>query len=167
MTSRHKRRRKLIKPKVQLKLVGAFVGISALGFLLQYILLAKELTELALDMPEGGSVLAAQAPTLLLTVLGTSFGILFPLTVAVGIVLTFRIAGPIYRFERYLESVARGEETGPCRIRRNDAQEGHAESGDRGAEAHAECGDDPLARAVYDVCRGRVSDHSDHSSLTY
>ncbi len=121
MTSRpYKRRRKLVKPKIQLKLVGAFVGVSVLGFLLQYILLAKELTELALSMPEGGAVLAAKAPTLLLSVLAISFGLLFPLTVAVGIVLTFRIVGPIYRFEQYLGAVARGEETGPCRIRRND-----------------------------------------------
>lgn len=116
----YKRRRKLIKPGLQLKLVGAFAGMSALGFLLQYILLAKELTQLAVQLPEGGSVLAERAPGVLLSVLGISFLLLFPLIACVGIVLTFRIAGPVYRFEKYLEGVARGEQQGPCRIRRTD-----------------------------------------------
>jgi len=37
-----------------------------------------------------------------------------------GILLTFRLAGPIYRFEQYLRSVARGEQIGPCKIRKGD-----------------------------------------------
>ncbi len=119
-TTHYKRRRRLIKPRLQLKLIGAFAGMSALGFLLQYILLAKELSDLALAMPEGGEILAAKAFGLLLGVLGVSFGLLFPLTLAVGVVLTFRIAGPIYRFERYLEGIARGEEIAPCSIRHDD-----------------------------------------------
>jgi signal peptidase II len=45
---------------------------------------------------------------------------LLPLTIAVGILVTFRIAGPVYRFEQYLKSVLRGELTGPCRIRKGD-----------------------------------------------
>src|SRR5689334_24774257 len=33
-----------------------------------------------------------------------------PLTFCVGVVVTFRFAGPIYRFEKYLESLVRGEQ---------------------------------------------------------
>jgi signal peptidase II len=53
-------------------------------------------------------------------ILLVSFGMLLPLTIAVGILVTFRIAGPIYRFESYIKSVLRGEEVGPCRIRMGD-----------------------------------------------
>jgi hypothetical protein len=57
---------------------------------------------------------------LLLEVLLFSFAVLLPSVLAIGVLLTFRVAGPIYRFERYLEDVAAGRDTGPCRIREGD-----------------------------------------------
>ena len=116
----YRRRIKLIKPKLQLKLVGVFVGLSALGFLLQSLHVGLRLSELAASIPEGGTYLMAVMPELPLEILLVSFGMLLPLTVAVGILVTFRIAGPVYRFEKYLKSVIRGEEVGPCRIRQGD-----------------------------------------------
>lgn len=116
----YRRRVKLIKPKLQLKLVGVFVGLSALGFLLQSLHVGLRLSELAANVPEGGTYLMAVMPELPLEILLVSFGMLLPLTVAVGIMVTFRIAGPVYRFEKYLKAVIRGEESGPCRIRQGD-----------------------------------------------
>jgi hypothetical protein len=116
----YRRRIKLIKPRLQLKLVGVFVGLSALGFLLQSLHVGLRLSELAASLPEGGTYLMAVMPELPLEILLVSFGMLLPLTIAVGILVTFRIAGPVYRFEKYLEAVLRGEETGPCRIRKGD-----------------------------------------------
>jgi hypothetical protein len=116
----YRRRIKLIKPRLQLKLVGVFVGLSALGFLLQSLHVGLRLSELAASVPEGGTYLMAVMPELPLEILLVSFGMLLPLTIAVGILVTFRIAGPVYRFERYLKSVLRGEELGPCRIRQGD-----------------------------------------------
>jgi nitrogen fixation/metabolism regulation signal transduction histidine kinase len=52
---------------------------------------------------------------------------LVPMTVGVGILATFRIAGPIYRFETYLDQVARGEEVGPCKLRKGDQLQGLCE----------------------------------------
>lgn len=115
-----RRRVKLIKPQLQLKLVGVFVGLSALGFLLQSLHVGLRLSELASHVPEGGSYLMAMLPALPLEILLVSFGMLLPLTIAVGIMVTFRIAGPVYRFEQYLKAVVRGEELGPCRIRKGD-----------------------------------------------
>jgi hypothetical protein len=115
-----RRRIKLIKPRLQLKLVGVFVGLSALGFLLQSLHVGLRLSELASHVPEGGSYLMAMLPALPLEILLVSFGMLLPLTVAVGVMVTFRIAGPVYRFEQYLKAVVRGEELGPCRIRKGD-----------------------------------------------
>jgi len=116
----HQRRIKLIKPRLQLKMIGVFVGLSALGFLLQSLHVGLRLSELSASMPEGGSYLMAVMPELPLEILLVSFGMLLPLTIAVGILVTFRIAGPVYRFEKYLKAVIRGEEVGPCRIRKGD-----------------------------------------------
>lgn len=116
----YRRRIKLIKPKLQLKLVGVFVGLSALGFLLQSLHVGLRLSELAASVPEGGNFLIAVMPELPIEILLVSFGMLLPLTIAVGILVTFRIAGPVYRFEKYLKAVIRGEEVGPCRIRKGD-----------------------------------------------
>jgi len=117
---RYKRRVKLIKPGLQLKITAMFLGVSATSLLLQYLLFSSQLANAASTMPDGGAVLLAMMPDLLIQVLFMSFAFLFPVMLCVGILTTFRIAGPVYRFERYLESVARGEEVGPCRIRRGD-----------------------------------------------
>ncbi len=122
MNQKGKERRhvRLIKPRLQLKLIGIFVGLSGLGFLLQSLHVGLRLSELAATVPEGGTYLMAVMPELPLEILLVSFGMLLPLTIAVGILVTFRIAGPVYRFEKYLQQVIRGEEVGPCRIRKGD-----------------------------------------------
>jgi hypothetical protein len=117
---RVRRRIKLIKPRLQLRLVAVFVGVSAIGFLMQSLHVGMRLSELAASVPEGGPYLMAVMPELPLEILLFSFGMLLPLTVAVGILVTFRLAGPLYRFEQYLKGVISGEEVGPCRIRRGD-----------------------------------------------
>ena len=117
---RERRRIKLIKPRLQLKLIGVFVGLSGLGFLMQSLHVGLRLSELAANVPEGGPYLMAMMPELPLEILMVSFGMLLPLTIAVGILVTFRIAGPVYRFEQYLKAVIRGDEVGPCRLRKGD-----------------------------------------------
>ncbi len=116
----YKRKIKLIKPRLQLRMVGTFVALSALGFLLQALLVGWMLSELAATMPSGGAYLMATIPKLPIEILLMSFGMFLPLTFAVGVLVTFRIAGPIYRFEQFLKAVARGEQLGPCRIRKSD-----------------------------------------------
>jgi len=116
----YKRRIKLIKPRLQLRMVATFVGLSALGFLMQSMLVAMLLAKTASDMPEGGPYLMSLVPQLPIEILVMSFGMFLPLTFAVGVLVTFRIAGPIYRFEQYLGAVTRGEQLGPCKIREGD-----------------------------------------------
>ncbi|MEW6071987.1 MAG: hypothetical protein AB1726_05230 [Planctomycetota bacterium] len=122
MNQKRKERRsiKLVKPRLQLRLIGIFVGLSALGFLLQALHVALRLSELSGTMPEGGSHLMAVLPELPIEILVFSFGMILPLITAVGIFITHRIAGPVYRFEQHLGQVARGEDPGPCRLRRGD-----------------------------------------------
>jgi hypothetical protein len=116
----YKRRIKLIQPRLQLKLTGWFLSVTLIGMLLQYMLLGYFLTQLAMQLPGQGGYVVAQADRMLLQSLGLSFVLVLPLTLAVGILVTFKVAGPVYRFEKHLDSVARGEDVGPCRIRKGD-----------------------------------------------
>lgn len=120
-TKSHKRRRKLVKPGVQLALSGIFAGVSILSLLLQSLLFSSMLAHTAERMPVGGDYLIDLMPGLLLRSVLFSFGIVLPLTIAVGVLATFRIAGPIHRFEMYLKGVIQGAQLGPCKIRKGDA----------------------------------------------
>jgi hypothetical protein len=116
----HKRRIKIIKPELQLKMICIFVGLSALGILLQSVLVAHRLNQLSADIPVGGQYIVDALPGLLAEIIVFTFGLVLPLIFAVGVLVTHRIAGPVYRFEQYLGQVARGEDVGPCRIRKGD-----------------------------------------------
>lgn len=115
-----KRRIKIIKPKFQLKLVGIFVGLSALSVLLQSVLLAHRLTQLSVEVPVGGQYVVDALPGLISEIIVFAFGLVLPLIFAVGVLITHRIAGPVYRFEQYLGAIARGEDVGECKIRNGD-----------------------------------------------
>lgn len=120
MKRRFRRRRKLIKPGIQLRLVLSFVGLSILGQVLLFLLLGSRLTQAAAGLPGDGGELAQEVPRMLLATFAASLAIVVPVTFVFGVLLTFRVAGPIYRFETYLKSLARGEQLGPCRIRKGD-----------------------------------------------
>ena len=115
-----RRRNKLPKPWFQLRLTAIFMGTLLLGVFLQLMLTRSKLLELALDLPNDGPLLVQEINALQLRVLLGSCSLLLPICFVVGVLSTFRIAGPIYRFEAFLRSLVRGENTGPCRIRRED-----------------------------------------------
>ncbi len=117
---KHKRRIQFIKPRFQARLIGSFVGLAALAMLLQFLLLGTKLMTVAAGIPGGGAELAAEIPSVLLTILTLSGLIFLPIIFVFGIRITFRIAGPIYRFERFLKDVAEGRESQPCSIRSED-----------------------------------------------
>jgi len=114
------RRKKLVEPRLQLRLIGFFMGVATLGLLLQFLMLGARLTSALGELDDGGAELADEVPRMMLEVLGFSLAIVLPIVFVLGLLLTFRIAGPAYRFESYLRALARGEEVGPCRIREKD-----------------------------------------------
>jgi len=118
--SKYKRRVKLIKPRLQFKLIGGFVGLSALSLLMQSMLLGLGIARTANELPNDGAFLTGAAPQLVAEAMLLSMGLLLPLSVAVGVLLTFRIAGPVYRLERFCEMVARGERPADVRLRDGD-----------------------------------------------
>lgn len=115
-----KRRSKLVNPALQLRLVFVFAGISLLSLLLQALFFMSRLSAQASTMTEGGDVLITALPSLLLETLLVSACVFLPLLLAVGVLTTFRIAGPLYRFQQFLEAVRDGAQSAPCRLRRDD-----------------------------------------------
>ena len=113
-------RRKKIVPGFQLRLVLTFVGLCVLCLAAQGILVAERLTKLSERLPAGGEYLIDEVPYLLQEVMLVSFVILLPAVFLIGVFSTFRVAGPVHRFKLYLAQVARGEDVGPCRIRKED-----------------------------------------------
>jgi hypothetical protein len=118
--AKYKRKIKLIKPRFQLKLTMVFVGFSALSLLLQFVLFTSSLTEVALELPQDGALLMEQTSGLLMRVILTSCLLFLPLIFMVGVLTTFKIAGPLYRFEQFLNSVHRGENPGDIKLRSGD-----------------------------------------------
>jgi hypothetical protein len=116
----YKRKKKLIQPRLQLRLIFTFLGVALLALLLQFLLFGASLSALASEMPTDGPILIDRIPQYTLLVFGTSLCLLLPMTLCVGVLVTFRIAGPLYRFEQHLKAIARGEDPGVCRIRRED-----------------------------------------------
>lgn len=115
-----RRKKKLVQPGFQLRLIGKFVGVAALALMLQFLLLGFLLSITAQGLEEGAAQVAQQIPAIILKTMAFSFLVLLPLLAGFGVLLTARIAGPVYRFEGYLRELALGEATGPCRLRDGD-----------------------------------------------
>ena len=116
-----RRRRKLIKPDIQLRLSGIFAGVTVMCLLLQWLLFSALLVGAAHDIPVGGEYLLDLVPGLLMRSIAFSLVIALPLTLIAGVHATFGITGPIHRFESYLREVVRGTQLGACKIRKGDA----------------------------------------------
>lgn len=120
MPQPQRRKRKLIKPRLQLRLTGVFVGLTALSLLLQFVLFTNVLHETAVALPNDGPVMLEAINRITLRVLIASFLVFLPLTLGIGVLCTFRIAGPVYRFEQFLGAVIRGERPRDFKLRRGD-----------------------------------------------
>lgn len=137
MTERKfKRRIKLIKPGLQVRLIGAFTAVAVIALLLQYLLVAQHLTWTATRLPVGGEYLMDEIPQILMQVLGISFAVLLPLAFAIGVIATFKVAGPVYRFERYMSELAEGRDPGVCRLRQGDELQDLCDKINDAREAH-------------------------------
>ncbi len=114
-----RRTKKLIKSGLQMKLVIAFASMATISALFQVVLLNYSLMRLARDMVDS-DVLLSSMSGLLVTNLLVTLAVLVPLMRVFGILITHRVAGPVYRFEQHLSSIARGEDPGPCTLRKGD-----------------------------------------------
>lgn len=116
----HKRRIKIIRPRLQMKLTLTFVGLTLLALMLQFMVFLRTMTSIAVSLPSDHDVLMDAIPEVLIQSLLLTFCVVVPLIFLVGVLLTFRIAGPVYRFETYMKQLLRGENPGECRLRKGD-----------------------------------------------
>jgi hypothetical protein len=120
MRNNNHRRDRLVRPRLQLRLILAFLGVATLALVFQFVLFATVLSSISADLPSDGQVLLERSTGVSVTILLISLGVLLPLSFFVGVLVTFRVAGPLYRFERHLETIAAGKDPGVCRIRKGD-----------------------------------------------
>lgn len=120
MAPKFKRRRKLILAGLQLRMSGVFVGLVTLMLGLQFVLLTSELHHAANELPSDGGLLLERAAGVATRLIVVSAAIFLPLTLLVGILSTFRIAGPLYRFQRFLEATRDGAQPDDFRLRDKD-----------------------------------------------
>jgi hypothetical protein len=118
--SKFARKRMLIKPSFQWRISLIFVFLACVAVFLQAIVLSFGLTDVAADLQSDGAELLRRIPALVSWSSLLTAGVFVPLMAAVGILLTFRIAGPVYRFEKHLQQLLRGEQPGKCSIRKHD-----------------------------------------------
>ena len=114
-----KRKRKLID-RVQLKIGLAFVFTACILVLVHTIVMSFLLLHTSSNMSSGGRELQAEIPTILASSTLIQFALLLPVLLVVGVLMTFRIVGPIYRFKMYLRQLMAGEVSTPCKIREGD-----------------------------------------------
>jgi hypothetical protein len=114
------RKKRLINPSLQLRLVAIFLCTAALAVQAEAILITYTLTKLAERMPTDGSLLLSELPEFVRTNLLLTFAILAPTALGVGIIATFRIAGPLYRIEQFLTQMKEGRQIEACTIRKGD-----------------------------------------------
>ena len=115
-----KRRRKLVEPRTQLALSLFILASVATSVVVQGSIFAWSVERAADELPHDGATLMATLPSSLFWGSLLAFGILVPVTLALGIAITFPIVGPLYRFRQFLVAVAEGGHPEPCRIRPGD-----------------------------------------------
>ncbi len=129
MSPTYKRKKKLIDSTLQLRLIAAFLSISCITSLFQVILLNRSLLELSRSLSKESQVVLAEVPTILLTNVMVTLLILVPLSFAVGILVTHRVAGPAWRLKRYLDGIIEtGRVDQPVKLRQADEFQNLAQS---------------------------------------
>ena len=96
------------------------LGISIVAVLLMMIMVNEAVMEFASKGWVDAVALQEEWMSILLSKLLIALALLVPLTLAMGVLMTHKIAGPLYRFEMFLNAVMDGEHPEPCRLRQND-----------------------------------------------
>lgn len=121
-TVKYRRTRYLVAAKFQLKYVGLILIIVFLtgafcSYVIYYTMMILMGDKLANVYPQGRliSIINMVNMRILLSLL-----LITPLMVIIGIFASHKIAGPIYRIEKFLDSMANGDYSSILILRRND-----------------------------------------------
>lgn len=114
------RKKKIVNPRLQGRFLTLLLTAAGASVLVHAGLTVWALSSLAAELPNDARRLQDAIPgTVVLSSLATLLAVL-PVFLMLGIAGTFRVFGPLYRFRVFLEQVARGGHTAPCRIRAGD-----------------------------------------------
>ncbi len=131
---KYRRSRRLVLAGLQLKLAAAFALLAGISAVVQALVLVHALSSLAREVAQAESVVFSQASALVRQNILISLALLVPPFLIAGVLITFRIAGPIYRFQKYFEDLAKNGYSGPCTIRRGDELQDFCRTINRGIE---------------------------------
>lgn len=131
-TAGYRRTKTLIRPASQLEVVLFILLIAWGAVLLNYILFQLYTAPVLRKVlpPAHEAILQTHLFRILFCTIGASV----PVALAVGVGVTFRYFGPIYRFKLYLASIVSGELSKECKIRDGDKLQDLCESINRAAE---------------------------------
>jgi hypothetical protein len=115
-----RRSQKLIEPRLQLKFAAVFLTTAAAVVLAQAFGLFFTLDRLAQTLPNDGHMVQMEVAAIIQRNCLITLGLVAPLSLIVGVLTTFRVVGPLYRFRIYLRQLVAGKDPGPCRIRQGD-----------------------------------------------
>jgi len=117
---KYRRKNVLPLPSLQLQLILICLFFALCSGMMQAILVQRLVTDLFMQMPGQLAVSQAEASTIGMKQFFISIGIMFPFVFGLGVLVTFRYAGPLVHFEKHLRRIAAGEDPGQCRLRRGD-----------------------------------------------
>lgn len=114
------RKKKLVHPRIQLKITSWFLCVIVSALVLQFMLLSWQLSDVVTELPADPSEAYAEVQGAVLRTMLLSLCVVTPVCIFIGIRSTFRLTGPIYRFRAFLEGVRRGDHPDPCVLRDGD-----------------------------------------------
>jgi hypothetical protein len=127
----NRRRKKYIRPDMQLKVVLITFFAASFLLLVNFQLDIAGLWSLSSKLAvTGGGAQAALDETrrLVIEKFLITFGLSVPLTVSIGILYSFSFSGPVYRFQKYFNDLAAGRWDSRCQLRRGDGLQDVCES---------------------------------------
>lgn len=117
----HRRRgRRLVHRELQLRLAFAIVGSVGLALALQFVLFSTRMSALVFDMPTDPVQAYEYVSSASNEALWFASAVTLPLALFVGILASFRFAGPLVAITRYFEDLANGERRGELSLRDGD-----------------------------------------------
>jgi methyl-accepting chemotaxis protein len=133
----YKRKQYIVAPQFQLRYVGLILMLVFLtGILCAYVVYYTSMIllgdKLANVYPQGRLISTVNMVNMRILL---SLILITPLVVVIGIYASHKIAGPIYRIEKYLNGMANGDISMPLTLRKNDELTSLADGINRLAES--------------------------------
>lgn len=119
-TPKNPRLRKLVHPRLQLRLTLAFVGLAFLALTFQFVLFVSVMSETLQRVPGAFADHFTEVTGAYQRVFLISLCVVLPLTALVGVLTTFRVVGPLFNISRFLRRTLSGEKPEDCRLRGGD-----------------------------------------------